>query len=163
MNEASRLAKNGLLSCARPNSRCGYRNTRHRQSATASRADSRHGSRIPRRVRYDEASVRVSAVIQSRYSRLPQGISVAVISGVSVAVIGLDVSLKRRQALRRCLDDKLPLVLSSACPATVKRLDGADDLNASRKARASDAARQLLRRLFAVHRGHDLHEVSYAA
>ena len=41
------------------------------------------GSGVPRRVRYDEASIRVSAVIQSRYSSLPPEITVAVISGVS--------------------------------------------------------------------------------
>ena len=39
---------------------------------------------LPRRVRYDETSVRrVSALIQLRYSALPHGICVAVISGVS--------------------------------------------------------------------------------
>ena len=57
-------------------------------------------------------------------------------------MVGLDVSLKFRQTLRRRLDDKLPLarILKFALPP-VKRLDRADDLNASGEARASDAAR----------------------
>ena len=83
VNEASKLAKSGLAVLRETEFTMWLPRYEVIAQALRQPEQAASGTGIPRRVRYDEASVRVSALIQSRYSRLPQEISVAVISGVS--------------------------------------------------------------------------------
>ena len=81
--EASKLARSGLAVMREDRIRHVATTIRNHSASATEPEQATSYPGLPRRIRYDEASVRVSAVIQSRYSRLPQGISVKVISGVS--------------------------------------------------------------------------------